>query len=393
MSKTKDEIIKVFLSRGIEQIYPSPAEFTSYLAQSQPLKIYYGIDPTGPTLHLGHLSVMLKLKILQDLGAEIIVLIGDFTAQIGDPTDKGEARQVLTHEQVLTNCRSYKKQIGKVLDRQKIKFVYNSRWLAKLNFSQLITIASEFTLGQMVERDMFQERIKADRPVFLHEFFYPLMQGYDSVHLGVNAEIGGNDQTFNMLTGRTMQKKRGQEKFVIATKLLVDPTGKKMGKSEGNMVTLADEPNDVYGKVMSWPDEMIMLGFEICTEVDLTEMAKLNKQNPRDAKMVLAREIVKIIHGVNKAVRAEKYFINTFQKRLVPDEVIEIPAQIGELLSEVLVRAGILSSKGEFKRLVDGGGVSFEGGENVADLYQKIIKTTVFKIGKKKFVKVLVPEN
>ena len=144
---------------------------------------------------------------------------------------------------------------------------------------------------------------------------------------------------------------------------------------------------------MSWPDEMIMLGFEICTEVDLTEMAKLNKQNPRDAKMVLAREIVKIIHGVNKAVRAEKYFINTFQKRLVPDEAIEIPAQIGELLSEVLVRAGILSSKGEFKRLVDGGGVSFEGGENVADLYQKIIKTTVFKIGKKKFVKVLVPEN
>ncbi|MFA6416250.1 MAG: tyrosine--tRNA ligase [Candidatus Paceibacterota bacterium] len=390
MEKITDSQIKDFLSRGIENVYPAPAEFSARLAQSQPLKIYWGIDPTGPTLHLGHLSIMLKLKELQALGSEIIVLIGDFTAQIGDPTDKGEARKVLTHEQVLTNCRLYKKQIGQILDVKKVKFVYNSHWLKKLNFSQILEIASEFTLGQVVERDMFQERIKANKPIFLHEFMYPLMQGYDSIQLGVDAEIGGNDQTFNMLTGRTMMKKRGKEKFVITTKLLVDPTGKKMGKSEGNMVMFTDEPNDVYGKVMSWSDEMMPLSFEICTKLPEEKIATIIKVGPRDAKMVLAKEIVRIMFSETKAKKAEKYFIDTFQKREVPEEVQEIKASVGELLAEVLVKENVIASKSEFKRLVLGRGLAFESGEPIVDLFQKIIKTTTFKVGKKRFIKVIV---
>lgn len=390
MDKVINPQIKDFLSRGIENIYPTPEEFTARLGQSQPMKIYWGIDPTGPTLHLGHLSIMLRLKKLQELGVEVVVLIGDFTAQIGDPTDKGEARKVLTHQQVLDNCRFYKKQIGQILDLKKIKFVYNSRWLKKLNFSQVLEIASEFTLGQMVERDMFQERIKSGKPIFLHEFMYPLMQGYDSVQLDVDGEIGGNDQTFNMLTGRTMLKRRGKEKFVITTKLLVDPTGKKMGKSEGNMIMFSDQPNDVYGKVMSWSDEMIPLGFEICTDLLEDEIKKNMKAGPRDAKMALAKEIVKIMFGNSKAIKAEKYFVATFQKREVPEEVQEIKAEVGELLADALLRENVISSKSEFKRLIGGRGLAFESGEPVIDLFQKIIKTTTFKVGKKRFVKVIV---
>jgi len=390
MEKINNPKINDFLARGIEHIYPTPDEFSARLGESQPLKIYWGIDPTGPTLHLGHLSVMLKLKQLQDLGSGVVILIGDFTAQIGDPTDKGEARRILTHEQVLANCRLYKKQISRILDLKKIKFVYNSQWLKKLNFSQVVEISSEFTLGQMVERDMFQERIKASKPIFLHEFLYPLMQGYDSVQLGVDAEIGGNDQTFNMLAGRTMLKRRGKGKFVIATKLLIDPVGKKMGKSEGNMVMFTDEPNDVFGKVMSWPDEMIPLGFEICTALSEEEIKTNMKLGPRDAKMSLAKDIVKTMFGITKANQAKKYFIGTFQRREVPDDVQEIKARVGELLSEVLARENIISSKSEFKRLIAGRGIAFESGEPVADLFQKIIKTTTFKVGKKKFVKIVL---
>lgn len=390
MNELKDKQIKDFLSRGIEAIYPTPAEFSSRLEQSQPFKVYYGIDPTGPSLHIGHLSILLKLKQLQDWGCEIIILIGDFTAQIGDPTDKGEARTILTYEQVRKNCLSYKKQIGKILDLKKIKFVYNNRWLNKLNFTQVLKIASEFTLGQMIERDMFQERLKNNKPIFLHEFLYPLMQGFDSVVLDVDGEIGGNDQTFNMLVGRTMMKRRGKEKIVITTKLLVDPTGKKMGKSEGNMIMLADKPNDIYGKVMSWPDEMLKLGFEICSEFSEDEIIKNLKAGPRDAKMVLAKEMVRLIYNQNQAEKAEKYFIETFQKRIIPEEIQEIKAKIGELLVEVLVREGILPSKSEFKRLIKGKGIIFESGEPVIDLFQKVIKTTAFKIGKKKFIKISI---
>ena len=278
MEKINNPKINDFLARGIEHIYPTPDEFSARLGESQPLKIYWGIDPTGPTLHLGHLSVMLKLKQLQDLGSGVVILIGDFTAQIGDPTDKGEARRILTHEQVLANCRLYKKQISRILDLKKIKFVYNSQWLKKLNFSQVVEISSEFTLGQMVERDMFQERIKASKPIFLHEFLYPLMQGYDSVQLGVDAEIGGNDQTFNMLAGRDLMRKMlGKEKYVMTVPLLTDNRGVKIGKTEGNVIALTDAANDFYAKIMSLGDDSIVACFTLLTNMPEAEIEQMKQ--------------------------------------------------------------------------------------------------------------------
>ena len=259
-----------------------------------------------------------------------------------------------------------------------------------MNFAEVIKLASGFTVGQMMERDMFQERLKKNSPIYLHEFLYPLMQGYDSVKLGVEAEIGGNDQTFNMLMGRTMAKRLGREKFVITVKLLTDPTGKKMGKTEGNMVTLADNPNEMYGKVMSWSDTMIMSGFEICTALPLTDLAQSCQQNPRDAKMALAKELVRIYHGPEAATTAETYFIDTFQRQAIPEEILTVSASAGDLLADILVAAKLVDSKSDFKRLVLGRGIGLESGEPVLDPFHKVSHTAVFKIGKKRFIKVEV---
>jgi tyrosyl-tRNA synthetase len=382
--------LKEFTERGIENIFPSREEFLNRLETGKPISIYLGIDPTGDTLHLGHGAVLLKLKKLQDWGHRVIILIGDFTAQIGDPDGKLEARQPLSLDTIQANYQDYRAQIGKILNLKKTKFVFNQKWLAKLNFADVIKLASGFTVGQMIERDMFQERLKKNSPIYLHEFFYPLMQGYDSVKLGVEAEIGGNDQTFNMLVGRTMQKRLGQDKFVIAVKLLTDPTGKKMGKTEGNMVTLADSPNEMYGKVMSWSDAMIWPGFEICTAVPTTLIEKYRKQNPRDAKMALAKELVKIYHGAAAGEAAETYFVETFQRQEIPSEVLTVSAAAGDLLADILVAAKLVESKSDFKRLVQGGGVYLESGEPVLDLFHKVSRTAVFKVGKKRFIKIEV---
>src|SRR3989339_412901 len=232
MPKTNPEQIKELLNRGVSAIYPTSEALEKFLTSGKTLKLYYGIDPTGPTLHLGHLVQLLKLKQFQDLGHQVIILIGDFTAQIGDPTDKAAARKPLTKKQVLQNCKNYKTQIGKILDLKKTKFVFNSKWLEKMNFADIIKLTSEFTVQRLLERDMFENRIKEGKPIHLHEFLYPVMQGYDSVVLDVDLEIGGNDQTFNMLAGRTLMRSlKEKEKMVLTTKLLVDPSGKKMGKT------------------------------------------------------------------------------------------------------------------------------------------------------------------
>ncbi|OJI08132.1 MAG: tyrosine--tRNA ligase [Candidatus Vogelbacteria bacterium CG22_combo_CG10-13_8_21_14_all_37_9] len=387
-----DDVLKEFTERGIANIFPSREEFLNRLKTRKPLAIFLGIDPTGDTLHLGHGAILLRLKTLQDWGHKITILIGDFTAQIGDPDGKLETRTILSEATVTANYQAYREQIGKILNLKKTKFVFNKRWLAKLNFSEIIKLASGFTVGQMIERDMFQERLKKNSPIYLHEFLYPLMQGYDSVKLGVDVEIGGNDQTFNMLMGRTMQKRLGQEKFVIAVKLLTDPTGKKMGKTEGNMVTLADSPNNMYGKVMSWPDEIIWPGFEICTNVSLVDLEKYRKQNPRDAKMALAKELVKIYYGSELAELAETYFIEAFQQKNIPEKVLTVSAKAGDLLADILVSAKLIESKSEFKRLVLGRGICLESGEPVLDLFHKVSHTAVIKIGKKRFIKIEVKQ-
>lgn len=378
-----------FFTRGVERIYPNVEEFKKRLAVG-PIKIYFGIDPTGPTLHLGHATVLLKLRELQDAGHEIIILYGTFTAQIGDPSGKLSARKGVTLAEANENLKKYKKQIGRVLDLKKTIFKKNDAWLGKLKLGEILNIASEFTVSQMLERDMFEERKKVEHPIFLNEFFYPMLQGYDSVAMGVDAEIGANDQTFNMLTGRTMMTKRGKEKFVFATKLLVDAIGKKMGKTEGNMVTFEDAPNDVYGKVMSWSDGLLMLGFEICTRLPEGKFKNLINVNPRDAKMSLAKEITKLFHGEAKANKAEKNFVKVFQAKELPNEIREVKVGRGSLLADVLLEQKLIDSKTAFKNLVEAGAVTINGEIKITDQWFKVEETNIFRVGKKKFLKVLV---
>lgn len=375
-----------FLTRGVEKIYPSKEEFLNKLSAG-PITIYFGIDPTSPFLHIGHGSILLKLKQFQGLGHKITILFGDFTARIGDP-DKKDVRKILTEQEVKANLRQYKKQVLKVLDPWKTKFVYNSKWLKKLNFEDVLGLASEFTVGQMIERDMFQRRIKEGNPIYLQEFLYPLMQGYDSVALGVDAEIGGNDQTFNMLTGRQMMKRRGKEKFVVAMKLLVDSVGNKMGKSEGNMVTLDDSADEMFGKVMSWPDHLMPLAFEICTDLDTDVYQAVLAGHPKEAKKTLARSITTIYYDEKKALEAEEKFDETFSKKNAVD-VPEMKIKKGEALVDVLIGQNLIKSKTEFARLVSERAIKKDG-VGVADPRTTVEETAVYKIGKHRFVKLVV---
>ena len=246
MAKPDEKKINELLTRGVEAIYPSRPELEKVLRSGKKLRLYHGIDPTGPTLHLGHLVQLLKLRQFQDLNHEVIILIGDFTATIGDPSDQNSARKILTRQQVLKNSKDYKSQIYKILDQKKVIFRYNSEWLDKLKFEDLIKLSSQFTAQQTLARSMFKKRMAEGKDLYINEFLYPVFQAYDSVVLDVDLEIGGNDQMFNMLAGRTLMKKtKNKEKFVLTTKLLEDPTGKKMGKTTGNMVSLADQPTEV----------------------------------------------------------------------------------------------------------------------------------------------------
>jgi tyrosyl-tRNA synthetase len=308
----------------------------------------------------------------QALGHEVIFLIGDFTGMIGDPTDKARARKKLTREQVLKNSEKYKDQAGKILDfsgKNPAKVMYNSQWSDKLSFMDLVNLASNFTAQQTLARDMFKKRIQSGKDLYLHEFLYPLMQAYDSLAMDVDLEVGGNDQMFNMLCGRTLMKKiKNKEKFVLTTKLLTDPSGQKMGKTEGNMVKLDEKPNEMFGQIMAWPDETIELGLELCTDVPMNEIDQIKGQikqgrlNPRDAKARLAREIVSIHHHQKAAQEAEKEFNRVFKEKKGPSEVSNFrykdkSANILDLLFELK----LVVSRGEAKRLVEQRGVKIDG--------------------------------
>ena len=394
--------IEEVLTRSVQTILPSKDEFKKALQSGKKLKIYVGADATGPKLHIGHATNFMILERLRRLGHEVILLFGDFTAQIGDPSGKDKERKALTNADVVKNLKTWKKQVCKIVKIGGVdgtKIVRNSTWLSKMNFSDVVKLASHFTVQQMIERDMFQKRISESKPIYLHEFFYPLMQGYDSVALDVDAEIGGNDQTFNMLAGRTLQKiSRGKEKFVIATTLLINPkTGKKLlNKSEGNVVGLDDEYNDMFGKVMALPDEAISQVFIDCTYISMEEIEKIKKDlesgmNPRDVKIRLAKEIVTIYHSKELADKAEKNFIETFSKGGLPEDIEELKIKNGDMLMEVLVNAKIVASKSEFRRLVLENAVSNAvSGEKIIDANFKIHSGITLKVGKKRFVKITI---
>ncbi len=393
-----DMTTEELLTRGVENIFPNKEFLEAKIAKGEKLSFYLGIDPTGPTLHIGHLIPLRKLSQFQKAGHKIILLIGDFTAMIGDPTDKTAARKKLSREEVLKNCAIYKEQASKFISfagDNAAEFRFNSEWLAQMNFADVLELASEMTVDQMLKRDMFATRQEEGKPIYLHEFLYPLMQGYDSVALDVDGEVGGNDQTFNMLAGRDLLKSlKGKEKFVVAVKLLVDPTGKKMGKSEGNMVSLDQTPEDMFGKIMSWPDTMITTVFEILTDVSLSEIADIkesieNGANPKDAKVRLAKEIITMCHDADAAEKAAESFTKTFAEGGIPEDVEEIEAGSDEKLIDILTASGVVESKTDFRRLVGEGAVThMDSGIKVAD-FTAFAEEGVYKIGKRRFVKVV----
>jgi tyrosyl-tRNA synthetase len=397
---TDEKKIDELLSRGVENIFPNKEFLKAKLMRGERVTLYLGIDPTGPTLHMGHVIPLKKLAEFQKLGHQIILLIGDFTAMIGDPTDKAAVRKQLTHEQVLENCKEYQKQASTIISfsgSNKALFKFNSTWLSKMNFADVLSLASNMTVDQMLKRDMFDRRTQEGKPIYIHEFMYPLMQGYDSIAMDVDGEIGGNDQTFNMLTGRDLMKSlKNKEKFVIASKLLTDSSGKKMGKTEGNMVSLDQTPEDIFGRVMSWTDELIIPGFEIITDIPLDEIEGMKQAlasgaNPRDLKVRLAEEVVALVHGKAIAEKARQSFENTFKKGEVPEDVMEITAEHGTHLKDLIVQSKVVASNADWKRLVEGNAVTVVGtNEVIKDPYTKAEKDVTLRIGKKRFVKIKI---
>ena len=395
-----DTKINYLLNRGVEQILPSIDFLRSKLKSGERLKIYTGVDPTGENLHIGHATWLEKLRQFQDLGHEVVLLIGGFTATIGDPTGKDSTRKVLTEKEVSKNALKYKKQASKFLNfsgKNAVKVVNNADWLKKMDLGDVLNLSSLVTVDQMLKRDMFEQRVQNNKPIYLHEFMYPLMQGYDSVVLNVDVEVGGNDQLFNMLMGRDLLKKlKSKDKFVITMKLLTDPTGKKMGKSEGNMVTFEDSPDQMYGKVMSWTDGMIPSAFDLCTKVGEDELIKIKNEladpdkNPRDLKMRLAREIVAIYYDGKSAKESEENFKKTFQKHETPENIQTVSVTFGELLSKVLLDQKIVDSTGEFKRLVKEGAVMINEEEKVQSFSMPVDRDISVKVGKKRFLKIIV---
>lgn len=391
--KTFDPVSEL-LDRATQEVIVRK-ELEAKLRSGDKITLYLGIDPTGARLHLGHAIALRKLRDFQRLGHKVIFLIGSFTALIGDTSDKDSARQPMTSAQIEENFRTYKQQASKILDFSKIEIKYNGDWLSKLTFKEIIELANKFTVQQMIERDMYQKRIAESKPIGLHEFLYPLMQGYDSVAMNVDLEIGGRDQLFNMLAGRTLQKlMNNREKHVLTVKLLEGTDGRKMAKTYNNVVNITDTPEEQYGKLMSIKDELILQYFELCTDVSMAEVAELKAamasgENPRDIKMRLAREIVTLYHYDAAATGAEKEFIKIFQKHDNPTDIEEKTMPKKEYgICELLFDVGMAKSKSDAKRLVEGGGVSIDE-RKIADPFEKVMlkaKPSLVKVGKRQFL-------
>jgi tyrosyl-tRNA synthetase len=395
--QVREEAIDELLTRGVEAIYPSADSLREKLGSGERLSLYLGIDPTGP-LHLGHMVVLSKLAEFQALGHQVILLIGDFTAMIGDPTDKTATRRSLSREEVRANQERYRAEAGRCIDFEgdnPAQIRFNSEWHDALTFERVLELASHLTVDQLLKRDMFERRSAEGKPIYLHEFLYPLMQGYDSVALEVDGEIGASDQTFNMLIGRTLEKQLlGREKFVLTTKLLTDPSGRKMSKSEGNVIWLSDTPDEQFGKVMRWPDTMIRSGFELCTRVPQQELAAIGDElsggaNPRDVKLRLARAIVARLSGDDVAAAAEANFRATFSEGEAPTDAPEITTEAGEMITDLLARSGLVASKAEARRLIESGAVETAAGERIEDPRAEAPRNTTLRIGKHRFLRIM----
>ncbi|MFC1145799.1 tyrosine--tRNA ligase [Pasteurella multocida] len=384
------------LKRGVDEIL-SEADLIEKLKENRPLRVKLGADPTAPDIHLGHTVVLNKLRQFQQFGHEVIFLIGDFTGMVGDPSGKNTTRPPLSRDDVLRNAETYKQQIYKILDPQKTRIVFNSSWLGELGTEGMIRLTSNYTVARMLERDDFKKRFSNNQPIAIHEFIYPLLQGYDSVALDADIELGGTDQKFNLLVGRELQKSAGQKpQIAITLPLLVGLDGeKKMSKSLGNYIGVAESPTEMFGKVMSISDELMWDWYDLLSFRPLTEIAQLkqeveNGRNPRDIKVLLAKEIIARFHSEADAEAAEQEFINRFQKGAMPEDMPELTFE-GEMgLANLLKEAGLVASTSEANRMVQQGGVKIDG-EKVEDA-KLVIKasTAVYQVGKRKFARVTV---
>lgn len=383
------------LRRGTTEII-SEADLRKKLERGTPLRVKLGVDPTAKDVTLGWAVVLRKLRDFQRLGHQAVLVIGDFTAMIGDPSGKSKTRRQLTREEVLANVEAVKVQFGKILDIEKTEIRPNSEWLSKMNFEDVLRLCAKITVARIMERDDFTKRWEAHQPIAMHELMYPLLQGTDSVALEADVELGGNDQKFNNLMGRQLQEANGQEpQVVVLSPLLIGTDGKeKMSQSLGNYVSVVDSPNDMFGKTMSIPDDLIENWFELCTDVPMDEVRAMLEpgKNPRDAKVRLAKEIVALYHGVEAGEEAERYFVETFSKRQQPVEAEEaaIPTEAldGEDVSvpAMLAALGMAKSNGAAKDLLKAGAVSIDG-EKLTDLRvpAETLRGKVLKVGKHQF--------
>lgn len=405
MKKDEERDIKIeeILTRGVEDIIVKEG-LKKQLIEGKKLRIKFGIDPTGPTLHLGRAVVLRKLRAFQDLGHTAVLIVGDFTALIGDPSDKLEKRPMLTPEKIKENLLTYKKQLGKIVDLEKnIEIHFNSTWLSKLSFMEIALMAESFTVQQMAQRRNFKERLENGDDISLREFLYPLMQGYDSVHVHSDVEIGGFDQLFNVKAGRIMQEHYKQTpQNILTTSMLVGTDGRKMSTSWGNIISIVDTPEDMYGKIMSVKDDLLVTYFILCTDLSISEIKTIEenlikeKMHPRDAKMFLAREIVTLYHGLREATKAENYFVSTFSKGEIPKDAKRVVVKMPTPLVDLLVQNKVVASKSEFRRLVEDGAITFHGEQEekkIIDPQYVISESGALKIGKRRFLKIAVTNN
>ena len=394
------------LRRGTVEIIPEEElrlKLERYVATGKPLKVKLGLDPSAPDIHVGHTVVLQKMRQFQVLGHHIQLLIGDFTGRIGDPTGKSETRKQLNEEQITANAQSYVEQFGKVLDTKQVEVCFNSTWLAPLTFADVVQLAAKTTVARMMERDDFEKRFKNEQPISIHEFFYPLMQGYDSVALDCDVELGGTDQKFNLLMGRHLQKEYGKEQQVIIMMPLLEGLDgvQKMSKSLGNYIGVNEPPNEIYGKSMSIPDELMIRYYELATDLSPAGLEDLRKGladgsvHPRDAKMNLAKTFVRMFHGEAEADEAEHYFKTVFQQRALPADLPEVVIakaayENGEAnIVNLIFDLQLAESKGEARRSVQQGAVKVNE-EKVADINAavKLADDMVVQVGKRKFAKI-----
>lgn len=388
------------LERGTEEILVK-SELVNKLNKGRPLRIKVGFDPTAPDLHVGHTVIINKMRQFQDLGHQVIFLIGDFTGRIGDPTGKSATRPPLTEEQVNQNATTYKEQVFKILDPENTEVAFNSTWMAKMSSAEMIQLAAKQTVARMLERDDFSKRYKSNQPIAIHEFLYPLVQGYDSVALRADVEMGGTDQKFNLLVGRELQRMYGQEQQVVITLPLLEGLDgvNKMSKSLGNYIGITDAPNDMFGKVMSVSDELMWRYFDLLSFRPLSEIKRLRQAvaegfNPRDVKFLLAEELITRFHNKAAATAAQEDFITRFQKGALPDDLPEVSVETENAdlpIANLLKNAGLVESTSEAFRMIQQGGVKIDG-TKIEDRNLLITKGTiaVIQVGKRKFAKVTV---